>query len=353
MMQTWSGAHRKVVAAMAAVLICAGPSVGSSQTAGRSSADYELVTDLHLGAPNFWDYLTYDPVGQRLYAAHVDKIDVVDVKTGNSIGQVGPLKGAHGVAIVPELGKGYADSGQDGVVTVFSLADLHVLKTIKVSKDADGVIYDPESRSVLVVAGDSKNLTVISADQDSVLRTVSLPGEPEFLAADGHGHVFINIADKASIAKVDIGSGSLMAMWPLMGCQEPAGLGYDFRSDRLFSGCANARLIVVDAATGRNLANLPIGSHSDAVVVDAARRRAFSANADGTLTVIAEGEGDNYSVQRTVPTFFGGRNMAIDEKSGTLYIAHGNMKLLSSTKDVSQLRFGWDGLDVAVMKPND
>jgi DNA-binding beta-propeller fold protein YncE len=353
MMKTWSGAYRQAVAAVAAALICAGPNVGSSETSRASSADYELLNDVHLGPPNFWDYLTYDPIGQRLYAAHVDKIDVIDVKTGKSIGQVGPLKGAHGVAIVPELGKGYAGSAEDGAVAVFSLADLHVLKAIKVSKDADGVIYDPVSRSVLIVAGDSKNLTVISADQDTVLRTVPLPGEPEFLAVDGHGHVFINIADKAAIAKVNIGSGSVMAIWPLTGCQKPAGLGYDSRSDRLFSGCANARLIVVDAATGRNLANLPIGTHSDAVVVDSARRRAFSANADGTLTVIAQGEGDSYSIQRTIPTFFGGRNMAIDEKSGTLYIAHGNMKLLSSTKDVSQLRFGWDGLDVAVMKPND
>ena len=112
-------------------------------------------------------------------------------------------------------------------------------------------------------------------------------------------------------------------------------------------------MIVVDAATGKNVANLPIGTNSDAVVIDPVRGRAFAANGDGTLTIVSKGEGGTYSVKRTVPTFFGGRNMAIDEKSGTLYIAHGNMKLVSSTKDLSQLRFGWDGLDLAVMKPND
>jgi len=352
-MHILNGAQLKAMLAMAAALTCAAPSVVWSQTPGKSSADYELVADWHLGAPNFWDYLTYDPVAGRLYAAHVDKIDVVDVKTGKSVGQVGPLHDAHGVAIVSELGKGYADSGDDAVVKVFSLADFHVLKTIKVSEDADGVLYDSSSRTVLVVAGDSKNLTVISPDQDAVLRTVTLPGKPEFLAIDGHGHVFVNLSDAASIAKVDIAGGSVTATWPLTGCERPHGLGYDPRTDRLFSGCANARMIVVDAATGKNLANLPIGVNSDAVVVDTARGRAFAANADGTLTVVSKGEGGTYSVQRTVPTFFGGRNMTIDEKSGTLYIAHGNMKLMSSTKDLSQLRFGWDGMDLAVMRPND
>jgi DNA-binding beta-propeller fold protein YncE len=346
-------AGTKAVATVVAALICAGPAVCLSRTAGKSSADYELLADWRLGAPNFWDYVTYDSAAGRLYAAHVDKIDVVDTTTGKVVGQVGPLHDAHGVAIVPELGKGYADSGEDGVVKVFSLADFHVLSTIKVAEDADGVVYDPSTRSVLVVAGDSKSLTTIGVDKDTVLKTVTLPGKPEFLAVDGHGHVFINIADTGSIAKVDITSGSVMATWSLSECEKPHGLGYDPRTDRLFSGCANARMIVVDAATGKNLANLPIGTNSDAVVVDSARKRAFSANGDGTLTVVSEAEGGKYTVLRTIPTFFGGRNMAIDEKSGTLYIAHGNMKLMSSLKDLAQLRFGWDGLDVAVMKPND
>ena len=352
-MHILNGTQLKAMLTMAAALTCAAPDVGWSQTAGKSTADYELVADWHFGAPNFWDYVTYDPDAGRLYAAHVDKIDVVDVKTGKSVGQVGPLHDAHGVAVVSELGKGYADSGDDGVVKVFSLTDFHVLKTIKVSDDADGVLYDPSSRTVLVVAGDSKNLTVISPDKDTVLRTVTLPGKPEFLATDGHGHAFVNIADNASIAKVDIASGSVTATWPLTGCERPHGLGYDSRADHLFSGCANARMIVVDAATGKNVANLPIGTNSDAVVIDTVRGRAFAANGDGTLTIVSKGVGGTYSVERTVPTFFGGRNMAIDAKSGTLYIAHGNMKLMSSTKDPSQLRFGWDGLDLAVMKPND
>jgi DNA-binding beta-propeller fold protein YncE len=335
------------------VLVGVASSLGWAGSPSRSSADYQLVGDHPLGAPNFWDYLTYDPGAHRLYAAHVDRIEVVDVNAGKSVGQVGPLHDAHGVAIVPELGKGYADSGDDGVLNVFSLGDLHIIKSIKVSADADGVIYDPASKDVLVVAGDSHNLTIVSAAEDRVVRTVDLPGKPEFLAVDGHNHAFVNIADTGSLSKVDLAAGVVLATWKLEGCERPHGLAYDPAIDRLFASCANRRLIVVNAGDGRNLASLPIGSNSDAVVVDSKRRRVFSANGDGTLTIVSEGEGDRYTVQRTVPTFFGGRNMAIDPGAGTLFVAHGNMKLVSGTKDLTQLRFGWDGLDLAVFEPLD
>ncbi|MDB6014853.1 MAG: collagen triple helix repeat domain protein [Gammaproteobacteria bacterium] len=329
------------------------PGVSWGGVSDRQSADYELAADVKLGEPNFWDYLTYDPKAKRVYAAHIDRVEVVDVSSGKSIGHVGPFHDVHGIAIVSELGKGYAASGDDGVVKVFNLADLSIVKTIKVSVDADGAVYDPIGKMVMVVAGDSKNLTLINVADDTVAKVVPLPGKPEFLALDGNGHVFVNIADHSAIARVDIGSGTVSANWPLGGCKDPHGLAYDPASKRLFSGCANEVMVVVDAATGNNLARLPIGSRSDSVVVDSTRHRAMSANGDGTLTVVAIGADDTYSVKRTVLTYFGGRNAAIDDSTGTLFLAHGNMKLMTGTKDLTKLRFGWDGLDVAVLKSND
>jgi len=346
--------YPKILAAVATATASAllGVTPVAAQSA-KTTADYELVGDYQLGAPSFWDYLTYEPVSHRVFASHVDRIEVIDAKSGKSVGQVKPFHDAHGVAIVPDLGKGYADSGDDGVLKVFSLTDFHILKTIKVADDADGVIYDPGSKTVLVVAGDSKNLTVVSATEDRVVKTIALPGKPEFFAVDGHNHAFVNIADTGSLSRVDLDKGAVTDTWKLNGCEKPHGLAYDAGTNRLFSSCANARMIVVDAASGKNLANLPIGTNSDAVVVDSTRRRAFSANADGTLTIVSEQDGDQFSVQRIVPTFFGGRNMTIDATTGTLYIAHGNMKLMSSLKDLTQLRFGWDGLNLAVFKPNN
>jgi DNA-binding beta-propeller fold protein YncE len=238
-------------------------------------------------------------------------------------------------------------------VKVFRLSDLEVTKIIQVAKDADGMVFDPVTRTVLVTAGDSRNLSVIDVESDSLVFTVALPGKPEFLALDPQGHAYVNLGNSHSIAKVDLGSGKVVANWQLDGCEGPHGLAYDATTQRLFSGCANKVMVVVDAKDGRNLARLPIGPMSDSVVVDPARHRAFSANADGTLTVICEGDENSFSVQRTIPTFFGGRNMAIDPQTGFLFVAHGHMKLLSSIRDTANLRFGWDGLDVAVFRPND
>ena len=323
-----------------------------AQPPAPDRADYLFVGDIALGAPNFWDYLTYDAGGKRLYAAHVHKISVIDIPTGRIIGEVGPLGDAHGVAIDPKRGKGYADSGEEGVLKVFRLSDLMVTQEIKVSPDADGVVYDPHTDRVLVVAGDSKTLTIVDPETDVVATTVALPGKPEFLAVDQRGFAYVNLADVNAIAKVDLAAGMVVKTWPLDNCRAPHGLGYDQRMDRLFSGCANGRLVVVDAATGANLANLPIGALSDAIAVDPARGRVFSANGDGTLTVISE-TGGAYRVVRTIPTFFGGRNMAIDPETGRLFVSHGHTVLAGPMTDPLALKFAWDGLNVAMFDPND
>jgi DNA-binding beta-propeller fold protein YncE len=171
------------------------------------------------------------------------------------------------------------------------------------------------------------------------------------MAIDDAGNVYVNMADTASIVKVNITRGNVEASWPMQNCKAPHGLAYDKQSNRLFSGCANNRLVVVDASDGRNVDNLPIGSQSDGVSLDARRRLVFTSNGPGTLTAISIGAGDHYSVARTLPTFFGGRNMTLDPVTGTLYVTHGHMKVMSSMKDLLNLRFGWDGIEVATFEP--
>jgi outer membrane protein assembly factor BamB len=313
--------------------------------------DYEFTGDISLGAPTFNDYLTYDPDNRRLYVSHVDRVTVIDVATRTVVGSVAPFKDSHGIAIVPKMNKGYADSGDDGVVKVFNLTDFKITKQIKVSPDADGMLFDPHTGTVLVVAGDAKNLTVINPIDDTVTRVIGLPGKPEFMALDDAGNAYVNDADHASIVKVNIAAGTVEANWPLQNCKAPHGIAYDPPSHRLFSGCANGRLVVVDATDGRNVANLPTGSLSDGVSVDSTRRLVFTSNGPGTLTAISLGANDQYAVARTLPTFFGGRNMTLDTVTGTLYVTHGHMKIMSSMRDVQNLRFGWDGIEVATFEP--
>lgn len=312
---------------------------------------YQLVHDVDLGAPNVWDYLTVNEDG-RVFVTHETRVDVLDGSSGERLGQVEPLVNAHGIATVPAQNKGYASSARDGVVTVFSLDDYRILKTIKVPEDADGVEYDPASGMVLNVAGDSRTLTVIDPKKDDIARTIELPGEPEFLAPDGTGKVFVNIADKNAIARVDIASGKVLALWPLEGCRSPHGLVYDRKAKRLYSSCLNETLVVLDARSGKQEASFPIGKFTDGVKFDPVRRRAICANAFGTMTVVYEGA-DGKLQAHDVPTFFGGRTLTVNPKTGWVYVSHGNMTIESSLRDLSKLRFGWDGLRVAIFKPLD
>jgi len=350
------GVNNSALTTVRAVTLCAALVIANIATANKGVAavprvDYEYTGDISLGAPSFYDYLTLDAASHHLYISHFDQVAVVDTRSRKVIGAIGPLKGSHGVAIVPNLGKGYADSGDDGVVAVFDLATLQIIKRIKISKGADGMVYDERSGSVLVVAGDAKNLTVISSVDDTVLRTISLPGKPEFLAPDNSGQVYVNITDNAAICKVDIASGKIEAIWPLKDCEAPHGLAYDAQSNRLFSGCASGHMVVVNASDGENVANLAIGTASDGLVIDSRRRLVLTSNWPGTVTAVRLGEGDHYAVARTLPTFFGGRNMTLDPDTGTLFVAHGHTTIVGTKQDVLNLRFGWDGVEVAVFEP--
>jgi len=325
----------------------------AASAAPRAPADYVYRGSIDLGAPGQWDYSSVDSQHARLYTGHADKITVVDLRAGKVAGEVAGLDEAHGAVAAPEFGRGFATSGGDGAVRVFDLATLKVLKIIPVGKDADSIIYDPGTKTVLVTIGDGKQLAIVDAASAGLARTVDLPGGPEFLAADGRGKVFVNLASTSQLARVDIASGKLEAVWPLAGCKSPHGLALDRRTNRLFAGCSNAVVDVVDAASGKTLATVPAGPYNDAVVVDEGRRLVFCPNGDGTLTVIGERPGDRYPVVRTLPTFFGARSMAIDSRTGTLYVVYGDMRIKGSEGGFRNLRFGWDGAKVAIFQPND
>ncbi len=327
--------------------------LGGAAPAAPVPADYVYTGDIDLGPAGFWDYSNYDAATGRLYIGHVDRVDVVDVATRKLVGSVGPLNEAHGAAIAVALGRGFATSGGDGLLKVFGLADLKIIKEIPVGKDADAVIFDPRTGQVIVTVGDGKQMVIVDAASGGLTHTIDLPGAPEYPAVDGRGKAFVNLASTSQLARIDIASGKIEAVWDLPGCKNPHGLAYDHRTHRLFSGCSNKVLVVVDPESGKLIASLPTGGFTDGVAVDEARGRVFSPNGDGTLTVIGEGPGDRYAVLRTIPTFLGGRSMAVDPRSGELFVTHGDTVIKGGMGNALELRFGWDGAKVATFAPND
>ncbi len=308
--------------AAALILGTALPGASSASTPARAAVSthaYAVTGSIPLGEPDRWDYLTFDPDSGRLYAAHSTRIDVIDIARGAVIGRV-PVPGANGVALVTAHGKGYAGSRGQKSVLVFDLDSLKVSKTLPAAEDTDGVIYDPASHRVFVVEGDPAAATVIDTESDEVIQQMPLGGRPEFAVADGAGHLYVNITDKHEIARVDTKALRVDARWPMPGCMTPRGLAIDISENRLFSTCANAKMIIVDAGSGQIVSMLPIGKGSDAAAFDPARKLAFSSNGEGTITVVRQNASRNYEVVDTVPTQPLARTMAVDPGTGRLFV---------------------------------
>jgi DNA-binding beta-propeller fold protein YncE len=284
-----------------------------------AAALYRTTGSLVLGSPDRWDYLAWDAGSHRVFAAHESTVTVVDADRLSIVGQI-PVAGANGIAVVPSLHKGYAGSSGTRTIVVFDLASLTVRKRIPSDEDTDGVVYDPDSGHVFVMQGDPRSVTAVDVRSDTVAARIGLGGKPEFAAADGAGKLYVNIVDQGSVQRIDTRSLRVDATWPLPGCERPHGIALDVHAGRLFSGCVNQRLLVLDLHDGHLVAQLPIGSGSDAVGFDPRRRWVLSSNGAGTLSVIRETDPGRYVPMPEVPTQPSARTMTIDPGSGRVFL---------------------------------
>jgi YVTN family beta-propeller protein len=289
-------------------------------SAWAASPEYKIAKTIPLGLPDKWDYLTYEPVSHRVFISHGTEITVVDPDAGAVVGHVEGLSRSHGIVALGDLGVGFADSGDRNDVTIFDLKTLKPIKVLKTDPGPDAVVYDPASKRVFTINGDSSSATAIDAVGQSVVGTVALGGGPEFAAVDGKGKLYINIESNSEIVRVDTNSLKVEARWPIKDCAAPHGLAIDPAAHRLFSTCVNQLMMVVDTQDGHIVASLPIGKGTDAAAFDATRKFAFSSNGDGTLTVVNGADAAHYSALANVKTAPGARTMALDPASGRVFL---------------------------------
>jgi YVTN family beta-propeller protein len=270
----------------------------------------------------------YDPGSARVYVAHGDRISVVNGDSGAVIGAVAGMPGgAHGIAISRATGEGYTDDGKAGEVVAFNLQTLKVVKRIKAENDADGIVFDPSSGHVFVIDGDSGKVTVIDPRTDAVVATVDAGGGLEFGVAGENGKFYVDGAEKHEIVRIDTATNVADAHWPMSTCVKPHGLAIDRVHHRLFASCSNEVMVVMNADSGAIIATLPIGEGTDFASFDAVRNLAYSSNRDGTLSVISEISPDKFESLPPIKTQIGARTMALDPKSGRIYLVTADMSV--------------------------
>jgi YVTN family beta-propeller protein len=281
---------------------------------------YSIVTQWKIGGEGGWDYLTSDSKAHRLYVTHGPRVEVLDSDSGKVVGSITGLKGTHGVAL-DDAGKfGYISDGGANVVVVFDRTSLASVASIPAGTNPDGIVFEPATKTVWAFNGRSNNATVIDTDQRKVVATIELSGKPEFPVADGRGTVFANIESKNEIVRFDAAAKTITATWPVANCDSPSGLAIDKKGRRLFAVCDGGKMAVVDANSGKTIANPAIGDGPDAARYDSARKLAFSSNGGGTLTII-DASKDSYPVLQNLATQRGARTMTLDEATGRIYLA--------------------------------
>jgi DNA-binding beta-propeller fold protein YncE len=282
---------------------------------------YQVTKKIPIPGQGGWDYLTVDEGGRRLYVSHGTQVEVLDVDSGAIVGKIEKTPGVHGIAVAPELGRGFVSNGQASTVTIFDLKTLKTIGEVPTGKKPDAIIFDPATSRVFAFNGDSKSATVIDAASGKAAGTVDLGGGPEFAAADGNGYVFDNLEDESLVLKIDARKMTVEQRWKTAPCESPSSMAIDRQNRRLFLGCRSKVMAVMNADTGEVITTLPIGDHVDATAFDKETGLIFNSNGEGTVTVIRQESPDKYSVVETVKTVPRAKTMALDPRKHQLFLS--------------------------------
>ncbi|HEY8670022.1 MAG TPA: YncE family protein [Terriglobales bacterium] len=280
-----------------------------------------VIKTYKLGGDGGWDYLKIDPDSRRLFISRSTHVIVIDADSGKSVGDIPDTPGVHGIALAPDLGRGFTSNGREGTVSIFDLNTLKPISKVQaVGENPDAILFDPATKRVFTFNGRSSNSTAIDAATGEIVGKIALDGKPEFAVSTGTGEIFVNLEDKSELLALDPKDLKVKSRWPLTPCKEPSGLAIDVKNRRLFAGCDNKMMAVINADTGKVITTLPIGEGVDANGFDPETGFAFASCGEGMLTVVKEDSPNKFSVAQNVKTERGARTMALDTKTHQIYL---------------------------------
>jgi DNA-binding beta-propeller fold protein YncE len=281
----------------------------------QGTSGFHVSKTFKIGSPGGWDYIAVGP-DQKIYVSHGTQVNILDARTGDSVGVIPNTTGVHGIAFAGS--KGFTSNGRLNTVTVFDLKTAAVLQQIPTGQNPDAIMYDPYSKLVITCNGRSHDLSLIDPATGQVTGTIALDGKPETAVSDENGKIYVNIEDKNKISVVDINAKVVVTSWPLQ-AEGPTGLSIDIKTKRLFAGC-DKQLVVMDASSGAIVASLPIGDGCDGTAFDARLKLVFASCGEGKLTVIKEESASSFKVIDNVPTKRSARTCAVNETTHEVYL---------------------------------
>jgi DNA-binding beta-propeller fold protein YncE len=296
--------------------------------AAFSGSGYHIVQRIRVPSGEAtWDHSAIDEAGRRLFVAHENQVDVLNVDSGKLLGTI-PARGAHAIALAPELKHGFITNGLNTMVTMFEFDTLKKLADIPTGQSPGAIVYDPFTRRAFSFSTVGLNSTVINAADGVVVATINLDAKPAQAIADGAGHVFVDLNDKSAVARIDAQALAVDQHWSIEGCDRPTTIDMDRKNHRLFIGCQDLMLYVVDSDNGRVISRLSVGENADDTAFDPATGLIFTSSGDGLISVGRQDGPSSYSVVDALYTKPGSKTMVLDLKTHRLFVPCGDLKKL-------------------------
>jgi DNA-binding beta-propeller fold protein YncE len=287
----------------------------------RADGPYHLIKEIPVGGDGGWDGLIVDSAAQRLYVSHATKVVVIDLAKDAVAGEITNTPGVHDIAVAPKLNRGFVSNGREAKASIVDLKTLQTLSKVDTGTNPDAILFEPGQNEVYAFNGRGQSATVIAADSGKVVATIPLGGKPEFAEADpAAGRVFDNLEDKSEVAVIDTQTHSVTNRWPIAPGEEASGIAIDLKNHRLFLGCGNKLMVMMDSTDGKVLASAPIGQGVDGSAFDPGTQLAFASCGDGTTTIAKEEAPDKLTVVQTLATPRGARTMALDPVTHKIYL---------------------------------
>ena len=309
---------RMAVSPLALVVCWALAGGGSSAEAAEP---YRFLKEIKVGGDGGWDYLSIDDADRRLYVSHATKVVVIDLDKGAVAGEVEGTPGVHGIAVAPELNRGFVSNGGEAKSSIFDLKTLKTISKVETGTNPDAILYVPGRQEVYTFNGRGKSATVFEARTGKVVTTVPLDGKPEFAVFDPKAkRIYNNLEDKSVVVTIDSDSHQVVDRWPIAPGEEASGMAIDLKNHRLFLGCNNKLMVMMDSQNGKVLASVPIGQGVDANAFDPGTGLAFSSNGEGNVTIAHEDSPEKLTVVQTLATARGAKTMTLDPKTHRIYL---------------------------------
>lgn len=299
---------------------------------------YHFVKEIPIGGEGGWDYLSIDPAAHRLYVSHATKVVVVDTEKDAVVGEIEDTPGVHGSAIAPELGRGFSSNGRESKASIVDLKTLKTISKVETGENPDAILYEPVHQEVYTFNGRGHSATVIEAKSGKVVATIPLPGKPEFAVEDPKAErIYNNIEDKNEIVVIDAKAHKVVNTWPIEPGESASGLAIDREHHRLFLGCDNKMMLMMDSLSGKVVDKVAIGEGVDANAFDAETQLAFASSRE-TTTIAHEDSPDKLTVVQTLKTAMGARTMALDPTTHKIYLPTAQFEAQDQKSDGSRKR---------------